>query len=253
MQTIRVTSALRNEIEKIVDERISEIQITKSDFTELKETVQELAQAQQRTEIKVEKLSDTVQELTQAQQRTEIKVEKLSDTVQELTQAQQRTEEELRKLTIIVGDTRKELVNLAAGLKETRQDLGGLSRSVSYGFENEVYRILPLFLKSNYGIEIKEKFIRKVINGSEINILGKGTKDGKEVIVVGEVKLRLDYKVKRDGQKDEFDELEEKSVIVKNEYKTEQVIKIFVTHLASDEFIRKAKEKGIIVIQSFEL
>jgi hypothetical protein len=95
-ERFKITPAVRREIEKIVDERIRETQVTREDFSELKGIVAELAQAQR-----------------------------------ELVEAQRRTEEEVR--------------TLAVGLKRTREDLGGLSRSFSYAFENEAYRMLPKF------------------------------------------------------------------------------------------------------------
>ena len=61
---------------------------------------------------------------------------------------------------LINPGTEKEIRLLAKGLKETRGELGGLSRTVSYGFENDAYRMLPAFLKKNYGIAIKEKLKR---------------------------------------------------------------------------------------------
>lgn len=186
------------------------------DFNELKEIVKELAQAQK--------------ELAEAQKRTEQRVE-------ELAEAQKRTEQEV--------------ATLARGLKQLRKEVGGLSRTMSYAFENESFRMLPNFLKENYGIEIKEKLIRAEVGGKEINIFGKARKNGKEVFIVGESKLRLDEK-KEQSIEEVFKELEEKVEAVKKEYGDINVIRILVTHYATKGFQKKAKEKGIIIAQSFE-
>ncbi len=194
-----------------------------SDFNELKNIVKELgikvgelAEAQKRTELKVE-------ELAEAQKRTELKVE-------ELAEAQKRTELEVRTLVKVVD--------------KTNTDVGGLSRSVGYALENEAYRALPGYLK-NFGVELTEKFIRTVIDGEEINILGKGNRDGQEIIIVGEAELKLTSVGK-------LKKFERKVNTVKKKYPTKEIFKIFVTHFARPEIIEKAREKGTTIVQSFE-
>ncbi|HAV42502.1 TPA: hypothetical protein DCX15_00595, partial [bacterium] len=81
------------------------------------------------------------------------------------------------------------------------------------------------------------------------NIFGKARKNGKNILIVGEVKLRLDEK--RDVKKDVFEELEEKVEVVKK-ISQDEIVKILITHYATSKFIEEAKQKGIIVIQSFE-
>jgi predicted nucleic acid-binding Zn-ribbon protein len=108
-----------------------------SDFSELKMIVAELGEAQKRTEERLE-------ELAEAQKRTEERVE-------ELAEAQKRTEETLAGLVEAQKRTEKNVADLAKAiqlltreLRETRRELGGLSRSVSYALENEAYRFLCL-------------------------------------------------------------------------------------------------------------
>jgi len=185
-----------------------------SDFNELKAIVKDLAEAQQ--------------DLAQAQKRTEQRLE-------ELAQAQKRTEEEVRKLAI--------------GLNRTREDLGGLSRSFSYAFENEAYRNLPNVLKSKYNIEVKDRIVRADIGGKEINFFAKAQKDGKDIYIIGEAKIRLDKTLKRS---DVLKELEEKIKAVKKEYGDVEVLKLLVTHFATKSFLKTAQSEGIIVIQSYE-
>lgn len=48
--------------------------------------------------------------------------------------------------------------------------VGGLSNSFGYAFENEAYRMLPRVLSEKYGIEIVEKFIRTELGGKEIKV-----------------------------------------------------------------------------------
>ncbi len=212
---------------KIVD--IVDETVKAKDFNELKAIVAEIAKTQK--------------ELAEAQKRTEQRVEELAQAQKGLAEAQKRTEDEIRELT--------------KAIHLTRRELGGLSRSISYAFENEAYRMLPKVLKEKFGIEVVERFVRKEIGGKEVNVFGKGKKNGKDVIIVGEVKMRLEEKgideeKRKEWVKEVFDELEDKVRAVEEEFKGVEIVKIFVTHFAADEFMKNAMEKGVIVVQSFE-
>lgn len=236
MQTTRLT---KKEIVTIVDARIREAHVTREDFSELKGIVKELGVRVGELGGRVSELGVKVGELAEAQKRTE-------NRIAELAEAQKRTE-------VTVAELADEMKVLARGLDRNREEVGGLSRSFSYAFENEAYRVLPAVLKTKYGIEIKEKFIRADIGGKEINIFAHAEKEGEGVIIVGEAKLRLDERrEKKRGEKDVFEELEEKVESVREEYREAEIIKVLVTHYATKGFLKKAKEKGIIVVQSFE-
>ncbi|CUU08583.1 hypothetical protein JGI1_02119, partial [Candidatus Thermokryptus mobilis] len=160
------------------------------------------------------------------------RLNRLTEKVDRLAEAQLKTEQSLIKV---------------------RMDLAGLSRSFSYAFENEAFRHLPRFLKEKYGIEVVERLIRKEVRGKEINLLGMAKKDGQDIIIVGEVKMRLESKkYKEEFESDVFDELEEKVEAVRSEYGDIEVVKVLVTHFASESFLKLAREKGVIVVQSFE-
>ena len=197
----------------VITEAYSEL-VKTSDFSELKAIVKDLAEAQKRTEIRVEELAD-------AQKRTDIKMGELADEMKDLAQA----------------------------MKETRGDVGGLARSMGYALENEAYRMAPIVLKQRHKIDLQEKLIRQDIGGKEINIFGKAVKAGKEILVVGEVKTRLDERRKN---ADVFKELDDKVKAVIKEYGKKDILKVLITHYATKGFLKKAKEKGVAVIQSFE-
>ncbi|MDZ7312969.1 MAG: hypothetical protein ONB45_17015 [candidate division KSB1 bacterium] len=210
----KITPAIKREIVKIVDERIREAHVTKEDFSELKGIVKELG-------IKTS-------ELAEAQKRTELRVE-------ELAEAQKRTEIRLEELTVAI--------------KELHGEIGGVGRSAGYALENEAYRHLPELLQGKYGIVVKEKMIRSQIGGKEINVFGRAARDGQDVLVVGEARTRLD---ERRGAEEAFEALEEKVQAVMAEYGQVEIVKILVTHFARKGFLDLAREKGIIVVQSFE-
>jgi len=227
MQTVRkngfkITSAVKREIINIIDARIREVHVTKEDFSELKDIVKDLG-------VKMGDLAVAQKELTEAQKRTEVKIE-------ELTEAQKQTEVEIKNLTRSVDGVMKEV--------------GGIGRSAGYALENEAYRHLPEFLQRKYGIAVREKMIRAHIGGKEVNLLGWAEREGREVLVVGEAKTRLDER--GEGAEEAFDELEEKVQAAMSEYRPVEIVKILVTHFARKGFLDLAKEKGIIVVQSFE-
>ncbi len=197
---------------------------------------EELAIAQKSLAEEVKRLAEEQIKLAEAQKRTEERVE-------ELAIAQKKTEEELRKLTEEHRKTREDL-------KQLRQEFGGFTRSYSYAFENEAYRNLPRVLKEKYGIEIVEKFVRTEIEDEEINFFARGKLNDREILVVGEAKLRFDEK-KKDFERT-LKELERKISAVKKIYGDKEIVKLLVTHFAKQGALKMAEERGILVIQSFE-
>ena len=194
-----------------------------SDFNELKDIVRDLG-------IKVG-------DLAEAQKRTELRVEELAGAQKEFAGAQKELAEAQKRTEVSVA-------TLARGLDATRTELGGLSRSVSYSLENEAYRQLPRFLKERYHIEVTERMIRLELEGEEINIFAHGRRNGEDFLIVGETELRLSSVGK-------LKQLEKKVSLVKRHYPGE-CISLMITHFARQPVLEAAKEKGIIVIQSFE-
>ncbi len=232
---------------------------------ELTEAVKELAEAQRRTEERVSKLEEGQARLEERVSRLEegqIRLEKALTTLAEeqrrlaeaqrktdeelrkLAEAQRRTDEELKKLTEAQRKTEEEVRKLTQGLRRTREEVGSLSRTMAYALENEAYRYLPAFLEKKYGFRIEDRFVRAYVDKEEINFLARARVNGEEVYLVGETVLRLVSTAK-------FRQLRRKSKVVEEE-KGRRVIPFFVTHFAHPRVVEKAKEAGIIVIQSFE-
>lgn len=211
---------------EVITEAYSDL-VRARDFNELKEIVRELAEAQKRTELRVE-------ELAEAQKRTEQRMEELARAQEALARAQEESQRQIQELARQMG--------------EMRRELGGLGRSMAYALENEAYRMLPAFLLQKYGIQVTERFIRMYVGDEEINLFGRGRQDGKEVLIVGEVKVRLE----EGRREDPFEQLEKKARVVREAYPEEEILLLLVTHHAHPSVLRAAQEKGIIVIQSFE-
>ena len=226
MQAV-LTPELKIEIRELINEHIREKHITKEDFTELKYIVKEIANEQR--------------EIAKEQR--------------ELAEAQKEAQKEIRILALTMKDTRMELkdtkIELKGELKDTRRDLGGVTSTLGFMLENEAYRVLPGILKDRYGIEIKERFLRRSIRSlgikeeGEVNIFSRGVyKDkGTEVVIIGEAKSQL-------GRND-IDDLLELSAKLKGINKGEEFL-LVITHYAKETVIEYAREKGVEVIQSFE-
>ena len=147
-----------------------------------------------------------------------------------------------------VADAQKQtgiaLKKLAMGLDATRSELGGLSRSVSYSLENEAYRQLPRYLQETHGITLTDRMVRFELDGEEINLFAKGSRNGKEFFILGESELKLSSVGK-------LRQLEKKVVLVKKHYGGE-CIPLMITHFARPQVLDAATKKGIIIVQSFE-
>ncbi|MEW6487381.1 MAG: hypothetical protein AB1578_05645 [Thermodesulfobacteriota bacterium] len=230
-----------------------------SDLAELKEVVQELAEAQRdladaqkRTEARVDVLGQRMGELAEAQRRTDEKMGALAEAQKRtdermgaLAEAQRRTDGRLDSLA-------HSMQELAQAMKETRREFGGVTASVSYALENEAYRLAPRVLAERYGVTLEEKLVRTTIRGEEVNLFGRGRRDGREVWVVGEAKLRVDVGRGRKGARDLFTQLETKVAAVRAELGDVDVVRVLVTHFATPEFLTMAQERNTLVIQSFE-
>ena len=201
---------------RVIADAYSEL-VKTDDFNELKGIVKELAEAQK--------------ELAEAQKRTEIKVG-------ELAEAQKRTEEEIKKLTKTV--------------KNVQKNLGGLSHAVGYHLEDRAYKTLPLLLKRDLGIEVEGKLIRRFFvygrgKKDEVNIYGRGIKEGKEVIIIGESKSQLS----KDDIDDFLDIVDRVTDYTKSADK-ENVL-IAVSYSVEPDIEEYAKKKDIKIYWSYEL
>ncbi len=238
IDTLRIYEELKDEITPSAAKKIAEAigrvysellnTVTKEEFKELKDTVAELAEAQKRTEQRLTRLETVVEELAEAQKRTEQRLN-------ELAEAQKSTEQELRKL---IGEHRK-----------TREQLGGLSHTVGYVLEDRAYKGLPKLLKKDLKIQVLTPLRRDYIEISpgryeEINIIGKGRQDGKDVVIIGECKTQL--------KKTDIDAFIRFIKKVESVLKGEKIL-IAVTYQASPPVRKYAEQKGIKLYFSYEM
>lgn len=235
-----LTDAIRLAFDQLV--KASDFAELKAIVAELAKRMDELAEAQKQTENRLNELAERfieltkrVDELTEAQKETERQLRELARRTDDLAEAQRRTEEELRKL---IQEHR-----------ETRRQLGGLAITVGYTLENEAFKALPKLLERDFGIKIKGRLKRAYIKDKEgkpieVNIIGKGVKDGRELTILGEGKAQLS---KRDV--DRF--LRRKVDRLKDVLG--ELFLVLVTHMTSDPEVEDyVREKGIALYFSYD-
>ena len=247
---------LLKEIEKEREETITRREFlefskrTEENFQRVWKAIEKLTEAQRKLEKRVAelieaqmKLEEKVAELVEAQKRTDSRINrlfeaqiKLEEKVSSLAEAQNRTEEELRQLVI--------------DHRETRRQLGGLSQTIGYTLENEAYKALPILLERDYKITLKEKLKRGYITTPsgediEINILGKGKLNGREITIIGECKSQLS---KNDVDNFIRKKLEKVKQVIKGE-----IFPLIVTHMISQKDVEGyTREKRITLYYSYD-
>ncbi|MCX8070071.1 MAG: hypothetical protein N2738_06170, partial [Thermodesulfovibrionales bacterium] len=201
------------------------------------EKVKELAEAQKKTEQRLDSLTQKVEELAEAQRQTDEKIK-------ELIEAQRQTDEKVRELAEAQRRTEATLEKVIVKIDRIEERLEGISNGVGYSLENSAYKSLPGLLEP-LGIKVNERMIRKYINGYQVNIFAKAEKDGKEVYVIGECKVR--------PSKKEIDRFLKIVDNIKEETAYDELIPIFVAHDYLPEIEKYIKAKGIINFWSYEL
>ena len=159
-----------------------------------------------------------------------------------LTQRVDQLTEDVRKLT---GEMKK----MKDDLKEVKKQVGGLSITVGYTLENEAYRYLPKLLRRDYGLELLEPLVRTFVRDQknrpiEVNIFGKGRRNGNEVVILGEAKSQLS---KRD-----IDRFLRRKVKPLEAVFPERFL-VLVTHMiSSPEEEEYARDKDIALYYSYQ-
>jgi hypothetical protein len=218
-------------VEKHYEESVGRIE-----FNDLKDIVKDLAEAQKRTEIRVE-------ELAEAQKRTEKKLAELTEVVKTLAKDQKNMAKDQKEMAA----AQKKMAYSQQG--KMQEELGGLGTTVGYTLENEAYKQLPALLEKDFGIRVKQRILRKYVQGNkgkpiEVNIFGHGEKDGKDVTIIGEAKAQLS-----NNKIDDF--LRKKVKHLEGLF--EEVFLVLVTHMITGPGVEGyAKEKKISLYYSYD-
>jgi len=210
--------------------------------------VEELTKAQRRTEERVSGLEEAVKALAEAQRKTEERVSRLEEAVERLAEAQRKTEERLDQLAEAQRRTEEELRKLIGEHRRTREELGGLSHTVGYILEDRAYVSLPELLKRDTGVEVEElkrDFVEFAPGRyEEINILGKGRRDGERVWIIGDCKAQL--------KKRDVDAFLRRLSRIEHLFPGEKVY-VAVTYQASPQVREYLEGKGLRLYLSYQL
>ena len=160
----------------------------------LEEAVAQLARAQTRTEERLGTLEEAVAQLTRAQTRTEERLGTLEEAVAQLARAQARTEERVGRLEEAVAQLAQAQARTEQAVQQLAQQVGRLSDAVGFTLEELARELAPAYLAERYGIRVarlERRFL--TVDGEEVELdfFGEGTRDGEEVVVLGEVRSRI--------------------------------------------------------------
>ena len=182
-----VTKTEFNELKEIVAELTKKINELAEAQKKTEQRLNELVEAQKRTEQRVDRLEIALRELAEAQKRTEQRVN-------ELAEAQKRTEQRLNELAEAQKKTEEEICRLVKRMDVFEERLEGVSNSVGYSLENRTYKALPEILLQRYGIKVTGRLLRRYFpvgnKNIQLNIYGHGKRDGEDLVIIGECKVR---------------------------------------------------------------
>lgn len=160
--------------------------------------LEEIEQQREETVTKREfnELRDIVGELAKAQKQTEKRISELAEAQKQLTDAQKQTENRLSRLEVAVGQLTASVKDLVNEQAKTKTELSGLSTTVGFVLEDRAYKSLPALLKRDFGLEVRGDLVRKYILDKkgeqiEVNIIGEATRNGNQVVIIGESKAQL--------------------------------------------------------------
>ena len=236
------------EAERIIGETVTRqefrdfVEKTNENFQRVWEAIGKLTEAQKKTEERLNELTQRVNSLAEAQKKTE-------ERLNELAEAQKRTEERLNELAEAQKRTEERLEKLIGEHKKTREHLGGLSNAFGYTLEDRAIKGLPEILKDRYNITITEPLRRDHIEVGrnkyvEINLIGRGKRDGEELTILGECKVQL--------RKRDIERFMNRLKMLNKSLPGEKFL-VFVTYQTTPQVKQFVREKGINLIYSYEL
>ena len=134
---------------------------------------------------------------------------------------------------------------------ETGKQFGNLIATVTYKLADRAYLSLPALLKRDFDITLDERLKRSYVTdnrgkNSEINIIGKGKRNGSKIIIIGESKSQL--------SKNNVDAFIKRKLNRLSGIFNEEIFPLLITYMISSPDVEEyAKEKGITLYYSYDL
>ncbi len=187
------------EAQKRTEQRVEELAEAQK---RTEEQMRQLVQRQEQLEGRMDRLEIAMQELAESQRQTDQKMQELAESqrqtdqkMRELAEAQKRTDQKMQELAEAQKRTEEQVQRLINTTREIRRTIGALQHTVGYTLEDRAYVGLPKLLQQDFGIEVIGALDRDYVTVGrreiEVNILGKGRKDGQEFWIVGEAKTQV--------------------------------------------------------------
>jgi NTP pyrophosphatase (non-canonical NTP hydrolase) len=179
--------------------------------SDLLESQRELADAQKRTEAHLVELADAqkrtdghLAELADAQKRTDGHLVELADAqkrtdghLAELAASQKRTELRVEELAESQGELADAQKRTEFALADLAKQVGGLANSLGGSLEDFACDLVPEILEKHWRLEVTSAEPEEIDAGRghhEIDLVVRGTIDGRHVMVVCEVKSAVTSK-----------------------------------------------------------
>lgn len=97
-------------------------------------------------------------------------------------------------------------------------------------------------------LDVVREIQRDLVKACDFNeLFALGNKGGRDSIIMKDSALRLTGNAKKTGQ------LEKKAAAVLKEYPGQEIVEILISHYTAPQVLKKAVEKGILLINSFDL
>lgn len=116
-----------------------------------------------------------------------------------------------------------------------------------YKLANQAFRYLPPLLNDRYKIAVTGRMIPGDVGRTYVKLLADAEREQTEVLIVGEVKTKLETK--------HFDQLRRKVKRVTESYEKlngREIVPMIVVLHAPEPELRRAARRGVIVVQSWE-
>ena len=219
---------------------------TKERMGKLETAIERLTQAQTRTEERMGRLEIAIERLAQAQTRTEERVSRLEAATERLTRAQQGLAQAQQELTQAQQKLAQAQTRTERAVRNLAIQVGRLTDTVGYGLEDIAKVVLPGYLKAHYNVQV-EKLERRFfeVKGKlmEINLYGEGLKDGKKLILLGEVKSKI-------HERDVINFIKNTDKLIQ-EFKVE-VLKIMFGYFIHPSATKLAEREKIVLVASYQ-
>ncbi len=231
--------------QKNTEKRVEELTVAQKNT---EKRVEELFKNQIKSEERLSRVEKAIEDLTEAQKNTEKRIEKLSINQIKSEERLSRVEKVIEELAIAQKNTENELKKLIKEHRKTRESLGGLQHTVGYVLEDRAFVGLPKLLEKDFGIKITMPLKRDYMEISpgkeeEINIIGRGKRDGREIWILGECKSQIN--------KREVDKFLRKVNKLNKVIPGEKIL-LIITYQAPPIVRRYIEEKGLKLYFSYQ-